>query len=118
MIAYLETALNAIPASQKVGNPPQQVEDERSKKSDILEELLHLVRDQHKIMSNPDRVLPPEYLEYVFDRSRGFKSSGIQAKNNHLFQRELIKFRDIIESVDCTDEVRDLLETHFMRVVK
>jgi hypothetical protein len=34
----------------------------------ILEELLDLVRTQHKLLNNPEQILPPRYFEHLFNR--------------------------------------------------
>ena len=37
----------------------------------ILEELLNLARTQQKMLSNPEVILPPDYLNYIFSESHG-----------------------------------------------
>jgi len=112
----LETTLNETPSIKQEAIKEQHIESDSSKKSEILEELLHLVRDQHKIMSNPDRVLPPEYLEFVMDKSGMSRRRPLNEKAYHMMHRDLIRLRELFEDIDCPVEQRDKLESHFSRL--
>jgi len=112
----LESTLNEIPSTVQEATKEPHIESDSSKKSEILEELLHLVRDQHKIMSNPDRVLPPEYLEFVMDKSGMSRRRPLNEKAYHMMHRDLIRLRELFENIDCPEEQKDKLESHFSRL--
>ena len=112
----LETTLNEILATKQEATKEPHTESDLSKKSEILEELLHLVRDQHKIMSNPDRVLPPEYLEFVMDKSGMSRRRPLNEKAYHMMHRDLIRLRELFEDIDFPEEQKDKLESHFSRL--
>lgn len=112
----LEESLKKIPNSTSQSSTPAVEEKDSNKKSEILEELLHLVRDQHKIMSNPDRVLPPEYLEFVLERSGALRRSPVNEKSYHMMHRDLIRMRELISDIDCSEEQKDKIESHFSRL--
>lgn len=62
----LETDLGSI--TDKVPTTPKPVKDE-SASSAVLEELLELTRNNHRILRDPMAMLPPAYLESVFERN-------------------------------------------------
>jgi len=112
----LESSLKGIPTENEKPSTHKGEESDSSKKSEILEEVLHLVRDQHKIMSNPDRVLPPDYLEFVFERSGFSRRKHISEKTYHMLHRDLIRLRDLISDIECSEEQKDKLESYFSRL--
>lgn len=114
----LEGELNKI--QREVGEqqqlPQQQKNQNAVQKSEILEELLHLVRDQHKIMSNPDRILPPEYLSYLLDRVDRPSKRNISEKSYAMLHRDLSRMQEFVQHMDCSSEEREKLQIHFDRL--
>lgn len=68
----LEAELSKIPLPPPPpqSSPPQPTTKEQS---DILEEILDLVRQQQRVLNSPESLLPPPYLEYAFDKFREVK---------------------------------------------
>ncbi|WP_051946421.1 TIR domain-containing protein [Verrucomicrobium sp. BvORR106] len=59
----LESALNKIEGSRKAPLPS----DPSGKRSEILEEVLDLVRQQQRILTNPEGILPPSYMRKLLN---------------------------------------------------
>ena len=62
-------------------SPPIQVDKgpaEEEASAVILEELLDLTRNQQRLLSNPEELLPPGYLRYVFERFVGGEELAAQ----------------------------------------
>lgn len=112
----LEESLNRVKTTVKAEPPEQTRDNTTTAKSDILEELLHLVRNQHKIMSNPDRVLPPDYLEFVLHKSGAIRNRHMSEKLMHMIHRDLMRFAELLVDVDCSKESKEALETAFGRI--
>ena len=66
----LEECLNAIEVLARE-IPKEQPDDtpDQSQTSEILEEVLELLRSQHRLLNSPDELIPREYLEAIIDRS-------------------------------------------------
>ncbi len=64
----LDSSLSAIP-NAPVTVKPDQRED---KTSAIIEELLELARRQHRLLNDPESLLPPGYIEHVFSGALRF----------------------------------------------
>ena len=59
--------------------------------SGTVEEILQIVRSQNSLINNPERLLPAEYLEFVFNRmSRGQDSIGAILQEIHEFSVYII----------------------------
>jgi hypothetical protein len=91
----LQTLKDSITAS--IEKPEKSKE---SKKADILEEILELVRTQQRILGDPERILPKEYLEFVLSNSKTMLKTDIQEVlnrfHNHITKLER-KFSNIRE---------------------
>ncbi len=61
---HLEAQLKELEKSVEPPKPAAPADD----KTKILEELLELARQQQRILNSPDTLLPPGYLEFVFER--------------------------------------------------
>ena len=64
---HLEVDLKELEKSAEAPKPAIAPPDEKGK---ILEELLELVRQQQRILNNPEMLLPAGYLEFVLSRVR------------------------------------------------
>ena len=53
--------------------------------SDLLEELLELVRSQHRLLSTPSELLPPQYLR-EFIEPGGFSRSRSRSSMDHILR--------------------------------
>lgn len=63
--------------------------------NEILEEILELTRTQHKILRDPEEILPPTYLKHVFKRYSNASSNSNRRILTHPAYRELIRaYRD------------------------
>ena len=56
----LESKLNSLKDNAGQPETPEKVEDDTT--SEILEEVLELVRNQHKLLNSPESILPANYL--------------------------------------------------------
>ena len=65
----LQEELNGIQATPvvEVKTPEAKTEIESN---DILEEILDLVRNHQKILNDPEKILPEDYLAYVFNKTQ------------------------------------------------
>lgn len=95
----LEKQLNEIPAEEST---EPQIEAINSASSDqtsrVLEEILELTRNNHKILRAPDALLPVDYLQHVLRRSSRLGEFEIEE-------------RDRLERIH-PGAVRDLVETY------
>ncbi|GLH70799.1 hypothetical protein GETHPA_23320 [Geothrix rubra] len=66
----LQEALSSIPdqPSEPEYQPDQEESNVTQKQMKVLEEILELSRNNHKILRDPTSILPPGYVEEVFDR--------------------------------------------------
>lgn len=106
----LESNLNQILSTIPTEKSDHKEDSPTIKRAEILEELLHLVRDQHKIMSNPDKILPPEYLDFVFNRSAGPRSKLVIEKQYHMLHRDIMRLGDLIPKIDGSPQRKEQLE--------
>lgn len=67
----LERQLSEIPAEEnaQVIQPEAAAESADSEVSRVLEEILELTRNNHKLLRSPEALLPPEYVQHVIRRS-------------------------------------------------
>lgn len=112
----LENTVNSINKTVLIQKPKQIDNESVNKKEEILEEILNLVRDQHKIMSNPDKILPPEYLEFVLEKTTMMRRRNLSEKNYHVIHRDLIKLKELISDLECNNEQKDKIEAYFDRL--
>jgi hypothetical protein len=95
-----------------------------SSKSEILEEILELVRSQQKIISNPEQVLPPNYIGYVLRENNLYPQTISQSAireleitfslmDNHLSQDDEKVEIDVLREllVRMNRPIRYILET-------
>ncbi len=67
----LEEELNRLLKELKTQQKSEEKEvvvSQQNESSEILEEILELTRRQQKILSSPDQVLPPDYIQYIFGK--------------------------------------------------
>ncbi|HST55234.1 MAG TPA: toll/interleukin-1 receptor domain-containing protein [Solirubrobacteraceae bacterium] len=71
---------------------------------DVLAEILELTRGQQKLLSSPEELLPPQYLDYAFRAS--WQSSGNSIDMDHPVYKELWRrWMDLSEALgDHMDE--------------
>lgn len=75
-------------------------------KNDILEELLELVRNQQRILYNPEALLPPEYLMSIFESSQALR--GRVSRTDYEILHKLInKLESVTQEnlADCEDKI-------------
>lgn len=111
----LEEELNNLLEEKQNGSsiPVAKVSQNIDAKSEILEEVVDLLRTQHKILKSPEELLPPEYIEHILRKSsRHNNRVGPAAINEleHSFQR-LKRFAHSAESDDpFVEEVQMLIK--------
>ena len=97
----LESALEEIqvPGASELADA-----EASSPNSEIMEEVLELVRQQHRLLNSPDSLLPKNYLRQIL---RGARSGAPEA--GHPVYPELAKglqeFETLLEKFEGTDEV-------------
>lgn len=108
----LKTALEQIPETQaeersQKGKSPKDLGNEVSR---VLEEVLELTRNNHRILRDPMTLLPPDYVEHVLRRSRrGSKEDvevrGFEGAISPEALRDLVeRYREVIKFVKVMDE--------------
>ncbi|OZI23838.1 hypothetical protein CAL26_10505 [Bordetella genomosp. 9] len=67
----LEKQLNEIPEEERASDrlPEAAGEPPDAETSRVLEEILELTRNNHKLLRSPEALLPPEYIQHVVRRS-------------------------------------------------
>ncbi len=91
----LEEDLNALLKEQPT--PPEQddkTESATSESSEILEEILDLVRSQQKILNDPEQLLPPQYVSSVVRRSQRYLHSSPVMRDLKVHWEELNELAD------------------------
>jgi len=64
-------------------------------KNEILEELLELSRNQQRLLSRPENLLPPNYMEFIFDRFSGVRPR-LPSKEYDILHKDVIKLEEFI----------------------
>lgn len=104
----LEKQLNEIPEGQNEPNrlPETSGEAPDAETSRVLEEILELTRNNHKLLRAPEALLPPDYVQHVLRRSSRREDHGVairsfdgQIQEIHPEAiRELVKrYRDVLK---------------------
>lgn len=123
----LERQLNSIPAVQPNEKTPAQEEPASGDlNSRVLEELLELTRNNHKLLRDPSSLFPPDYVDHVLRRRpprsldpvsiRGFESEIEPDAIREVISRyrEILKFvaitRPILGKYPECQQLFDLLE--------
>lgn len=95
----LQKQLNDIPAEEK---PTAQIEVAASNPTDelsrVIEEILELTRNNHKLLRSPEALLPPDYVQHVLRRPPRRDEFGVDIRG--------------IEGQIHPDAIRDLVETY------
>lgn len=112
----LEKQLNEIPAGDNVPAVEQEAaaETPAAEVSRVLEEILELTRNNHKLLRSPDTLLPPDYVQYVFRRSSRreelSENRGIEGKIDPAPIRDLIeRYRDVLKFLGA---IKSDLDSH------
>lgn len=114
----LEKQLSAIPDTsdgedEKAAYAPEDKTADQSAR--VLEEILELSRNNHKLLRDPTSLLPPDYLEHVIRRrsSRDHEPIGIRGFEGEI---EPEAVRDVVEryrdALKFFARARPLLERH------
>lgn len=107
----LERQLNEVPQEQ----PPQEQASESpapmpsEEISRVLEEVLELTRNNHKLLRSPETILPPEYVMHVLHRTgREHGSPVVRGFEGHIdpgalreameIYRDVLKFMSTVKS--------------------
>lgn len=76
---------------------------------DLLSEILELARSQQKVLSEPERLLPPSYVEYLLSRASGRDVVPVAAF--HDLERRWITLKRVVDMADpdtaVPEEVRE-----------
>lgn len=101
----LEQQLNKIPAAEE-RSAEQQLEKPDELTADfsrVLEEILELTRNNHKLLRSPDALLPSEYVQHVFRRVSQLDEveadlRGVRGKVHLGAVRHLVEvYRDVLK---------------------
>ena len=84
--------------------------EDSSPSSEILEEVLELVRQQHRLLNSPESLLPVAYVEHVLRRTRGLRP-------NHPAYRELDEHWQEFEVILNSFEAEDTIPASVVREV-
>lgn len=97
----IEEKLNKIklPESKKQKDSSSDSGNQNSS-SEIMEEMLELLRRQHRMLSSPDELLPPRYIEGIMRRSGAIRA-------DHPAYRELDQHWDEVQRIFSTFESED-----------
>lgn len=102
----LEKQLNAIPELPSEDGSEGTTEPSPSDlNSRVLEELLELTRNNHKLLRDPSSILPPDYVEHIFRRrpARTLDSIGIRGFEGEIEPdaiREVVsRYREILKFI-------------------
>lgn len=122
----LEQDLNSIPTPEverevKPNNKAKKT-PELDQISNILEEVLEISRTNQKLLRNPEEMLPPDYFEYLFERSPSAKNRNRTPKNTDIhpdaIRDAVICYRDVLKCViDLKNsglEVPGIEEIHYL----
>lgn len=77
--------------------------------SKLLEEILELTRNNHKILRDPMSLLPPDYIQHVLHRSprrdyRDLEMHGYEVEINQGLIRELVeRYRDVLKFISSQE---------------
>ena len=94
----LDTSLKLIPeapSTPKTGAP-------EDKTSFILEELLELARRQHRILNDPQALLPPGYIEQLF----GSPVLGVDLEYSDNVHGKIMRLQELLR-LQCSDKNND-----------
>lgn len=94
----LEKLLGEIPAEQQALAPQESEEAPAAEISRVLEEILELTRNNHKLLRSPDALLPPDYVQHVLRKSSRRDEANIESRG--------------FEGQIHPGAVRDLVEVH------
>lgn len=102
----LKATLDALP-QEEVEKPKSANRQSTAKTDAILEELLELVRNQQRILSTPESVLPPQYLDSVINRR--LRHHGISRGDIHPAVLRVEKIvRQLVKELPESELVREL----------
>ncbi|ELS3714895.1 toll/interleukin-1 receptor domain-containing protein [Vibrio fluvialis] len=122
----LEQDLNSVPTPEverevKPNNKAKKT-PEFDQISNILEEVLEISRTNQKLLRNPEEILPPDYFDYLFERSSSAKNRNRTQKNTDIhpdaIRDSVICYRDVLKCViDLKNsglEVPGIEEIHYL----
>jgi len=99
----LEEALNQVETPTDAEAKPSKGNRNPQPSPEILEELLELLRQQHRLLNSPDELLPRHYLASVLDRDRELMPEHHPAYSE--LQRAWQEIERIILSFETEDTV-------------
>lgn len=102
----LERQLNEVPQEQTSETPAPMPSEEISR---VLEEVLELTRNNHKLLRSPEAILPPDYIMHLLHRPRREDASPeIRGFEGHIdpgalreameVYRDVLKFMSAVKS--------------------
>lgn len=112
----LERQLNEIPSDEvgPVAPAEDAVEPAASEVSRVLEEILELTRNNHKLLRSPDALLPADYVQHVLrkpsrrDEIGSIEIRGFEGQIHPGAIRELIEtYRDVLKFLGSTKSELD-----------
>ncbi|BDC93198.1 TIR domain-containing protein [Treponema bryantii] len=89
----------------------------QNKTDSVLEEILELSRRNQRLLNNPERLLPQEYLEMIVNRNRSY--SGVRTYNHPVFRDLFLNYHELEDLViqklnlnpDITEEnIKEIFE--------
>lgn len=104
----LERQLNEVPqegpAQEQASAPPTPTpSDEISR---VLEEVLELTRNNHKLLRSPEAILPPDYITHVLRRPRQVLIPGVGGFEGEIHPEALREameiYRDVLKFIGAT----------------
>ena len=103
----LEKGLNEIEVADAEEVAPSSHDPSRS--SEIMEEVLELLRGQHRLLNSPEELIPPEYLDRALRRHGGLPDDRVSSRRGGLpadhpifsdLEQTLLKFEEALSQED------------------
>jgi hypothetical protein len=108
----LESKLNTL---KKDDSPSQHDPKERKlQKEEILDEILLLVRNQQKILSQPETLLPPDYFRFLQKQTSRFPQERDHPVYIDLYQ-SFENFSEVLGNIISRSENGEILEPDILR---
>lgn len=95
----LERQLNEIPAEENAPavRPEVAAEVPAAAVSRVLEEILELTRNNHKLLRSPDALLPPDYVQHVMRRSSRRDEIGLENIHPGAIRELVESYREVLK---------------------
>lgn len=109
----LLTDLERIPDEKKEADSKGQESEADVRVARVLEEILDLSRNNHKLLRDPTSLMPPEYVEHVLFRSK----RRIDEIDPGAIEEVIVRYRDVLKCVsrmrsqdEFSPEMAELIE--------